>query len=142
VHGYYSGTETCGITALTSQEWLERPGSREAPYSAKRIFWTSRALNLPPGQTGDVYFSHGPKFEHHKDPDKTAKAHDERGWATLGDIGYLDGDGYLFLTDRRNFMIISGGVKTPRRFDFREELPREPTGKLIKAKIIAEYRAS
>jgi long-chain acyl-CoA synthetase len=207
VHEYYSGTETCGITALTSQEWLERPGSVGRAVLGKAHILDERGVELAPGQTGDVYFSDGPKFEYHKDPDKTAKAHDERGWATLGDIGYLDGDGYLFLTDRRNFMIISGGVniypqeienllithpkvadvavigepdeemgenviavvqpapdvaaddalarelhdftraalggvKTPRRFDFREELPREPTGKLIKAKIIAEYRAS
>jgi len=206
VHEYYSGTETCGITALTSQEWLERPGSvGRAVLGVARIVGED-GRELVPGQTGDVYFSDGPKFDYHKDPEKTAKAHDERGWATLGDIGYLDENGYLFLTDRRNFMIISGGVniypqeienllithakvedvavigepddemgenviavvqpalgvtaddslarelhdftraalggvKTPRRFDFRAELPREPTGKLFKAKIIAEYRA-
>jgi long-chain acyl-CoA synthetase len=110
VHEYYSGTETCGITALTSQEWLERPGSVGRAVLGKAHILDERGVELAPGQTGDVYFSDGSKFEYHKDPDKTAKAHDERGWATLGDIGYLDGDGYLFLTDRRNFMIISGGV--------------------------------
>ncbi|MET0365296.1 MAG: AMP-binding protein, partial [Sphingobium sp.] len=107
VHEYYSGTETCGITALTSEEWLRKPGS-----VGRSVLGVARILGedgreLGPGETGDVYFADGPRFEYHNDPEKTARAHNDRGWATLGDIGHLDEDGYLFLTDRRNFMIIS-----------------------------------
>jgi len=60
--------------------------------------------------TGNVWFEGGTQFEYHNDPDKTAQAHDHRGWATLGDIGRLDADGFLYLSDRKSFMIISGGV--------------------------------
>ena len=65
---------------------------------------------LPPGQPGVIYFSGGGAFEYHKDPAKTRKAYNARGWATYGDIGYLDADGYLYLTDRLSNMIVSGGV--------------------------------
>ena len=65
---------------------------------------------LPPGQPGVVYFAGGRPFEYHNDPGKTASIMNERGWRTLGDIGYLDADGYLYLTDRQAHMIISGGV--------------------------------
>jgi long-chain acyl-CoA synthetase len=62
------------------------------------------------GQPGVIYFSGGGSFEYHKDPDKTRGAYNARGWATYGDIGYLDQDGYLYLTDRLSNMIVSGGV--------------------------------
>jgi len=62
------------------------------------------------GETGIVYFAGGRPFEYHNDPDKTASIANERGWRTLGDIGRLDEDGYLYLTDRLAHMIISGGV--------------------------------
>jgi long-chain acyl-CoA synthetase len=65
---------------------------------------------LPPGQAGEIYFEGGFDFEYLNDPDKTAKSRDKHGWKTVGDIGYLDEDGYLYLTDRRHHMIISGGV--------------------------------
>ncbi|HEV2242058.1 MAG TPA: acyl-CoA synthetase, partial [Streptosporangiaceae bacterium] len=65
---------------------------------------------LPPGQPGVVYFAGGRPFEYHNDPAKTASISNDRGWRTLGDIGYLDDDGYLYLTDRQAHMIISGGV--------------------------------
>jgi acyl-CoA synthetase (AMP-forming)/AMP-acid ligase II len=65
---------------------------------------------LPAGQAGVVYFAGRRSFEYHNDPEKTAAVTNERGWRTLGDIGYLDGDGYLYLTDRKAYMIISGGV--------------------------------
>ncbi|ATI80612.1 acyl-CoA synthetase [Sphingobium yanoikuyae] len=205
VHEYYSGTECCGITALASHEWLARPGS-----VGKAVLGNVRILGpdgeeLPAGETGDVYFADGPAFVYHNDPEKTAAAIDARGWATLGDVGHVDRDGYLYLTDRRSFMIISGGVniypqeiesclvthpkvadvavigvpdedmgeivmavvqvaagvvagseladelacftraalggvKTPKAFEFRDELPREPTGKLMKRRLIDEFR--
>jgi fatty-acyl-CoA synthase len=65
---------------------------------------------LPAGQTGVVYFAGGRPFEYHNDPGKTASVTNDKGWRTLGDIGYLDEDGYLYLTDRQAHMIISGGV--------------------------------
>ena len=207
VHEYYSGTECCGITALAAHEWLARPGS-----VGKAVLGNVRILGpdgeeLPAGETGDVYFADGPAFVYHNDPEKTAAAINARGWATLGDVGHVDRDGYLYLTDRRSFMIISGGVniypqeienclvthpkvadvavigvpdedmgeivmavvqlaagavagaeladelacftrsvlggvKTPKAFEFRDELPREPTGKLMKRRLIDEFRAA
>jgi long-chain acyl-CoA synthetase len=67
---------------------------------------------LPPGQAGQIFFDMGglAQFVYHKDPDKTAESRDGHGWVTIGDVGYLDEDGYLFLTDRKHHMIISGGV--------------------------------
>ncbi|MFW2830087.1 acyl-CoA synthetase [Sphingomonas sp. ID0503] len=205
LHEYYSGTEQCGITALTSSEWLAKPGS-----VGKAVLGTVKITDddgneLPVGSEGNVFFANGPAFQYHNDPEKTAKAYDRNGWATLGDIGRIDEDGYLFLTDRKSFMIISGGVniypqeienclvahpkvadaavigvpdeemgervlaivqpaagvqagiplgnelcdyirsalggvKTPRAFEFRDELPREPTGKLMKRKLVEEFR--
>jgi acyl-CoA synthetase (AMP-forming)/AMP-acid ligase II len=65
---------------------------------------------VPTGQPGVVYFAGGRPFEYHNDPDKTASISNDKGWRTLGDIGYLDTDGYLYLTDRQAHMIVSGGV--------------------------------
>jgi acyl-CoA synthetase (AMP-forming)/AMP-acid ligase II len=65
---------------------------------------------LPAGQVGAVYFEGGGSFRYHNDEAKTAGAYNERGWSTLGDLGYLDKDGYLYLADRRTDLIISGGV--------------------------------
>ena len=204
VHEYYSGTESCGITALSSEEWLRKPGSVGRAVLGVAHIVDADGRELPVGETGDVFFSDGPTFRYLNDPEKTADAHDARGWATLGDIGRLDEDGYLFLSDRRSFMIISGGVniypqeienllithpavadaavigvpceemgemvlaivqpapgvaadaflaeelrafarcelggvKTPKRVDFMDELPREPTGKLFKRKLRDAY---
>ena len=65
---------------------------------------------LPAGEIGTVYFAGGPTFMYHNDPAKTQRAHNAQGWSTLGDVGYVDTDGYLYLTDRKYYMIISGGV--------------------------------
>ena len=110
VHEYYSGTESCGITALSSTEWLAKPGSVGKAVLGNVHIVDDRGNELPRGETGEIYFSDGPSFQYLNDPEKTAEAHDSRGWATLGDVGRLDEDGYLFLTDRKSFMIISGGV--------------------------------
>jgi long-chain acyl-CoA synthetase len=64
----------------------------------------------PTGEAGTIYFANGPEFSYHNDPKKTAEARNDKGWSTLGDVGYVDKDGYLYLTDRKAFMIISGGV--------------------------------
>ena len=65
---------------------------------------------LPAGQNGTIYFANAPAFEYHNDPERTATSRSAQGWTTLGDIGHQDADGYLYLTDRRHFTIISGGV--------------------------------
>ena len=110
IHEYYSGTESCGITALSSAEWLDRPGSVGRAVLGRLHVVDDAGIELPAGATGNIFFSDGPAFRYLNDPVKTAEVHDARGWATLGDIGHVDEDGYLFLSDRRSFMIISGGV--------------------------------
>ena len=65
---------------------------------------------LPVGESGELFFEGGPAFEYFKDPEKTASVSNDRGWRSLGDMGYVDEDGYLYLTDRSTFMIVSGGV--------------------------------
>lgn len=207
IHEYYSGTETCGITALDSAQWLSKPGSVGRAVLGKVKILGPDGEEVPVGTQGDVYFADGPKFEYHNDPEKTRQAYNHKGWATLSDIGWVDEDGFLFLTDRKSFMIISGGVniypqeienllithpqvedaavfgapddemgervvavvqprpgvvgdadfaeklrkfvreslggvKCPQQFDFRSELPREPTGKLMKRLLKAEYEAA
>jgi acyl-CoA synthetase (AMP-forming)/AMP-acid ligase II len=159
---------------------------------------------VPTGEIGTVYFADAPAFSYHNDLEKTARAHNSKGWSTLGDVGYLDGEGFLYLTDRKSYMIISGGVniypqetedvlithpevadvavfgvpnaemgeevkavvqphdmakagkalegqlmlfcrkqlspiKCPRSIDFEAELPRTPTGKLVKRHLRDRY---
>ncbi|MFD0854591.1 AMP-binding protein, partial [Actinomadura adrarensis] len=109
IHEYYAGTEDVGHTAITPQEWLAHPGSVGRPMQECHIVGED-GEELPPGEPGIVYFAGGRSFEYHNDPEKTASVTNDKGWRTLGDIGYLDEDGYLYLTDRRAHMIISGGV--------------------------------
>jgi len=201
---YYAGTEGNGMTIINSEEWLRKPGSvGKANFCVVHIC-DDEGNELPPGEVGNIYFQGDHPFEYHNDPEKTATAYDARGWTTLGDVGRLDEDGYLFLTDRKSFMIISGGVniypqeienlliqhprvadaavigapcaemgervvaviqpsdwadatpefaaelsawarqslsgiKTPRQFDFMQELPRHDTGKLYKRLIRDAY---
>lgn len=107
---YYAGTEGNGMTIINSQEWLRKPGSvGRANFCVVHIL-DDEGRELPPGEVGNIYFQGDHPFEYHNDPEKTAGAYDARGWTTLGDVGRLDEDGYLFLTDRKSFMIISGGV--------------------------------
>jgi long-chain acyl-CoA synthetase len=109
IHEYYSGTEDIGHTYITAEEWLAHPGSVGRPMTECHIVG-EHGEELPPGQAGVIYFAGGRPFEYHNDPDKTASITNEKGWRTLGDIGCLDEDGYLYLTDRQAHMIISGGV--------------------------------
>jgi long-chain acyl-CoA synthetase len=110
---YYAGTEGNGMTAIDSGTWLTKPGTvGRAVYGSVRIC-ADDGTQLPAGQTGVVYFERDEvPFSYHNDPEKTRAAQHPAhpAWTTLGDIGYLDEDGFLFLTDRRAFMIISGGV--------------------------------
>ena len=109
IYEYYAGTEDIGGTFITPQEWLEHPGSVGRPMVECHIV-DDDGNDLPAGEAGVVYFDGGRPFEYHNDAEKTASVSNEKGWRTLGDIGHLDEDGYLFLTDRQAHMIISGGV--------------------------------
>lgn len=203
---YYSCTESIGMTVADSSAWLSHPGTvGRAIYGQVHIV-DEDGRELPPGEDGLVYFSGTHPFSYHNDPEKTREAYNERGWATVGDIGQTDADGFLYLTDRKSNMIISGGVnvypqetenvlishpkvfdvavigtphadfgeevravvqlepgveasqalaqelitfcrlqlsviKSPRVVDFRDSLPREPNGKLLKRLLRDQYRA-
>ncbi len=107
---YYAGSEGNGSTMITSEEWLEHPGSVGVPRAGQVHIVDDQGNDLPRGETGGIYFSGGGTYEYYKAPEKTAGAALPGGRTTLGDIGYLDDDGYLYLTDRKAHMIISGGV--------------------------------
>jgi len=203
---YYAGTELNGFCLVKPEEWLERPGTVGKPLIGEIHILDEEGNELPPGEAGTIYFGGGPPYEYHNAPEKTESSKDPKGhgWTTLGDVGYLDEDGWLFLTDRKAFMIISGGVniypqevedclvmhpkvadvavfgipddemgeqvmaavqpadgvepgdeleaelraftrehiagyKVPKRFEFLDELPRLPTGKLYKRKLRDQY---
>ena len=106
----YGGTEGNGLTMISSAEWLKHPGSVGRAFVGSLHILGDNGEELPPGQIGTVYFGGGPQFEYHGNPQKTREAYDAKGRSTLGDIGYLDNEGYLYLTDRKYFAIISGGV--------------------------------
>jgi long-chain acyl-CoA synthetase len=110
VHEYYSSTELNGFTAATAEEWLSHKGT-----VGRAIIGTIRICGedgeaLPTRREGLVYFEGGNPIAYHNDAEKTRKAANQHGWTTVGDIGWVDEEGYLYLTDRQNFMIISGGV--------------------------------
>ena len=201
---YYAGSEGNGVTVSTSQQWLEHRGTVGRAVVGKVRILDDNDEELPAGQIGTVYFADAPVFSYHNDPEKTKRAYNAKGWSTLGDVGYLDPDGFLYLTDRKSYMIISGGVniypqetedvlithadvadvavfgvpneemgeevkavvqprdmaragqqleaelmlfcrqhlspiKCPRSIDFEAELPRTPTGKLVKRHLRDRY---
>jgi long-chain acyl-CoA synthetase len=207
IHEYYSGSEGAGFCAVGPEEWLERPGTVGKSLMGVPHIVGEDGQELPVGEVGQIWFEGAMSFEYHGDPEKTASVFDEHGWATLGDVGYVDEDGYLYLTDRVSHMIISGGVniypqeiedalvlhpsvadagvigvpdadmgesvmaviqpadpeadqdalaeeldafcrerlagyKCPRSYRFMEELPRLPTGKLLKRKLREELGGS
>ncbi|ALC12874.1 acyl-CoA synthetase [Sphingopyxis sp. 113P3] len=112
IYEYYGGSEGNGSTFITPQEWLERPGSvGRADWGTLHIC-DEEGKEVPAGTDGLVYFEGGWDFQYLNDPAKTREARHPAhpGWSTLGDIGHVDAEGYLYLTDRKSFMIISGGV--------------------------------
>jgi long-chain acyl-CoA synthetase len=196
---YYAGSEGNGMTMVDSADWLAHPGTVGRAIVGTVHIVGADGEGLPPGEDGTIYFE-GPAFEYHNDPAKTASARNAKGWSTLGDIGHLDEKGYLYLSDRRTDLIISGGVniypaeieealimhpavadvavigvpdaemgqsvlavvqladkatgsdalaagliahcrsrlaayKCPRSVEFADELPRTPTGKLLRRKL-------
>ena len=201
---YYAGSEGNGVTVSTSQQWLSHRGTVGRAVVGKVKILDENDEEAPIGQIGTVYFADAPVFSYHNDPDKTKRAYNARGWSTLGDVGYLDDEGFLYLTDRKSYMIISGGVniypqetedilithpgvadvavfgvpneemgeevkavvqphdmaragkaleaelivfcrkhlspiKCPKSIDFEAELPRTPTGKLVKRHLRDRY---
>ena len=111
LHEYYAGTEGNGSTWITSEEWLRHKGSvGRAADGVKLHILDDDFQEVSVGETGSVYFEGGGKFEYLGDKNKTTDSRSPQGFSTLGDVGYLDLDGYLYLTDRKSFMIISGGV--------------------------------
>ena len=207
IHEYYAGSEGNGFVYCDSEMWLAHEGSVGKPIACTLHIVDDEGNDVPIGQSGTVYFEGGGEFEYHNDPAKTKDSRHPKGWSTLGDVGYLDDDNFLYLTDRKAYMIISGGVnvypqeaenvlvthplvtdvavlgvpnadfgeevkavvqpvempandeaaaalaaelirfcraeladvKCPRSIDFRDELPRHPTGKLYKRLLKDEY---
>ena len=207
IHEYYAGTEGNGFVYCNSEMWLAHEGTVGTAVVGSIHIVDEDGKELPQGEVGGVYFEGGGTFEYHNDPGKTAESRHPQGWSTLGDVGYLDEDNFLYLTDRKAYMIISGGVniypqeaenvltmhpkvtdvavfgvphdefgeevkavvqpvempandaaraalaselitfcrdqladvKCPRSVDFRDELPRHPTGKLYKRLLKDEY---
>jgi long-chain acyl-CoA synthetase len=109
---YYAGTEGNGFCAITSEEWLQHKGSVGKPLLGAVHIVGESGEEVGTREEGTIYFESATQFEYHNDPEKTAQSRDPkgRGWSTLGDVGYVDEDGYLYLTDRKAYMIISGGV--------------------------------
>lgn len=203
---YYAATEANGVTIIDTPQWLAHRGSVGRSFAGvvKILGDDPEAEPLPARRIGQIYFADGPEFSYFNAPEKTAQAHNSKGWSTLGDVGYLDEEGYLYLTDRKSYMIISGGVnvypqetenvlvghpavldvavfgipdeemgeqvkavvqltpsrvagnaleaeliayckqhlsaiKCPRSIDFVEEMPRTPTGKLVKRLLRDRY---
>jgi len=207
IHEYYAGTEGNGFVYCNSDMWLAHPGTVGTPIGCTVHICGDDGEDLPHYESGTIYFEGGAAFEYHNDAEKTASSRHPKGWSTLGDVGYLDDENFLYLTDRKAYMIISGGVniypqeaenalvthpkvidvavfgvpnedfgeevkavvhpvtmpadaaeadalareliaycktqladvKCPRSIDFREELPRHPTGKLYKRLLKDEY---
>ena len=112
LHEYYAGTEGNGFCYVGSAEWSARPGTVGRSLLGAIHICDDEGRELPIGEEGTIYFEGESQFEYHNDPKKTAESRHPQhpNWSTLGDVGRVDEDGFLYLTDRKAFMIISGGV--------------------------------
>lgn len=108
---YYAGSEGNGMTYVGSHDWLTHPGTvGRAILGTVHIMGDDNETELAVGEEGTVFFESDQSFEYHGDPEKTRSSRNSKGWSTLGDVGRIDPDGFLYLTDRKSFMIITGGV--------------------------------
>lgn len=110
INEYYAASEGHGLTFINSQDWLAHRGSVGRSVTSPPKILDEAGEELPRGEVGTIYFEPLGSFSYHKDPDKTAESRSKQGWLTVGDVGYLDNEDFLYLTDRKAFMIISGGV--------------------------------
>jgi long-chain acyl-CoA synthetase len=111
IHEYYGATEGLGFTACNSAEWLAHRGSVGRVLLGDLQILDEQGQPVPQGTTGEVWFKTASPFVYFNDPERTALTRSADGtMSTVGDMGYLDQDGFLYLTDRSSFMIISGGV--------------------------------
>ena len=111
INEYYGATEAFGFAHCNTKEWLEHPGTVGKIMIGELSILDDEMNEVPAGQPGTLWFKPASEFKYHKEPEKTAEAYSEdKSLTTVGDVGYLDNDGFLHLTDRKAFMIISGGV--------------------------------
>lgn len=110
IHEYYAGTEGNGFVYCNSDMWLAHEGTVGMPIGCTLHIVGENGEELSKFDSGTIYFEGGAEFQYHNDPEKTKGSRHSKGWSTLGDVGYLDDDGFLYLTDRKAYMIISGGV--------------------------------
>jgi long-chain acyl-CoA synthetase len=110
IYEYYAGTEGNGFCFITPQDWLTHKGSVGRAVIGQVRICDENGEPLPARQEGVVYFSGGPPLRYHNAPEKAREGTNQHGWTTLGDVGWVDEEDFLYLTDRRSFMIISGGV--------------------------------
>jgi long-chain acyl-CoA synthetase len=149
IQEYYGATEGLGFTACDTAEWLAHPGTVGKVMLGELHILGDDMRPLPPGEAGTIWFKTASAFEYFNDPEKTREARSADGtMSTVGDVGYLDDDGYLHLTDRKSFMIISGGVNIypqecenllithPKVFDAAVfGVPNEDLGEEVKAVV-------
>ncbi len=110
IHEYYAGSEGNGFCHIGPHDWLTHKGSVGKGTTAEVKICGDDGEPLPPRTEGVVYFAGGTPLTYHNAPDKVAENTNRHGWTTLGDVGWVDEEGFLYLTDRKSFMIISGGV--------------------------------
>jgi acyl-CoA synthetase (AMP-forming)/AMP-acid ligase II len=118
VHEYYAGSEGVCFFAVDSGQWLAHPGTVGRALISVPHILDDHGAELPTGEVGQIWYDSPLTFKYHNDPEKTSGVFNDRGWSTLGDLGHLDDEGYLYLSDRRTDLILRGGVNIyPREIE-------------------------